>query len=174
MRPVSSPCLTVKGSARRVVQMQSNQLLKRWALFSTLTSTPCTVQPPSICLTMEQGMNKVVTTKNRTHFRRYLFRAELNAKTNLMIPERWHQADKHIFSIRDHRVNVRWAKKSTINVLHCHYNRGPDIRQLFMPLQKVSVRTLASHVMPRQRLYPDDFDHITIFARSPPGVSWKA
>ena len=56
----------------------------------------------------------------------------------------------------------------------------PNVRQkartcaTFTPLQKVPVRNLTFHVMPRQRLYPDDFGQIAIFAWSLPGISWNA
>ena len=41
-------------------------------------------------------------------------------------------------------------------------------------LQKVTIVALAFHVMPRQRLYPDDFGQIPIFARPMPGITWNA
>ena len=45
------------------------------------------------------------------------------------------------------------------------------LARLSTPLQKVPVPDLAFHVMPRQRLYHDDFGQSAIFARSLPGIS---
>ena len=50
---------------------------------------------------------------------------------------------------------------------------GREIGRLSTPLQKVPVRNLAFHVMPRQRLYPVDFGQITIFAWPLPGITWN-
>ena len=51
---------------------------------------------------------------------------------------------------------------------------GREHVRLSTPLQKVPVRSLTFHVMPRQRLYPDDFGQITMSAWSLSGISWNA
>ena len=177
MRSVSSPCLTVKGSSSvRIVRVQSNHLLKMLAMLSTLTSTPCSRTKQ--CTTVLHlphygtGNEQVVPTKKFPPHFGFCFAQSWNRKPTWWL-ESAYQADKHNFPIRDHRVNVRWVKQSTSNVLHRQRNRGPYIRQLFMPLQKVPIRTLPFHGMSRQRLYPDDFGQITIFAWPPPGISWN-
>ena len=52
--------------------------------------------------------------------------------------------------------------------------KGRELARLSTPLQKVPVRNLAFHVMPRQRSYPNDFGQITIFAWSLLGILWNA
>ena len=49
--------------------------------------------------------------------------------------------------------------------------KGCELASLSTLLQEVPICNLAFHVMPRQRLYPDDFGQITIFAYSLPGSS---
>ena len=92
---------------------------------------------------------------------------------------------KHgLLTERFYKPNVRFTSATHAYALHahskprCHGRRGRgkgrELVRLSTPLQKVPVRNLALHAMPRQRLYPDDFGQITIFAWSLAGISWNA
>ena len=89
---------------------------------------------------------------------------------------------KHgLLTERFSKPNVRFASATHAYALHAHsklrcYGRrgrgkGRELVRLSTPLQKLPVRNLALHVMPRQRLYPNDFGQITIFAWSLAGIS---
>ena len=49
--------------------------------------------------------------------------------------------------------------------------KGANLCDFPRRYKKVPVRNLALHVMPRQRLYPDDLGQITVFAWSLAGIS---
>ena len=92
---------------------------------------------------------------------------------------------KHgLLAERFSKPNVRFASATHACALHAHNKprllwkttkgEGREHARLSTPLQEVPVRNLTFHVMPRQRLYPDDFVQITISAWSLSGISWNA
>ena len=93
-------------------------------------------------------------------------------------------AEHGLLAERFSKPNVRFASATHACALHAHNKprllwkttkgEGREHARLSTPLQKVPVRNLTFHVMPRQRLYPDDFGQITISAWSLSGISWNA
>ena len=60
------------------------------------------------------------------------------------------------------------GKNKVVATRECKHSRTTK------SLQKVPIVPLAFHAMPRQRLYSDDFGHITIFSWPLPGITWNA